>query len=157
MTLAHLHASSGDLVPPGPDGFDFRVLADVDAALNGVAFVLICAGLLAVKRGNVELHKKLMLAAVATSALFLACYLTYHATCESVKFQGEGAIRPVYFTLLISHIVLAAVQVPLILRTVYLGLKDRREAHKKWAKVTTPIWLYVSITGVVIYWMLYHM
>ena len=136
--------------------FDFRILADVDAVLNGIAFVLICAGLIAVKRGKVELHKKLMLAAVATSALFLACYLTYHATCEAVKFQGEGAARPVYFTLLISHIVLAVVQVPLILRTVYLGLKDRRAAHKKWAKVTTPIWLYVSMTGVVIYLMLYH-
>lgn len=137
--------------------FDFRILADVDAILNGIAFVLICAGLIAVKRGNIELHKKLMLAAVGCSALFLACYLTYHATCESVKFKGEGAIRTVYFILLISHIVLAAVQVPLILRTVYLGLKDRREAHKKWAKITTPIWLYVSITGVVIYWMLYQM
>ena len=136
--------------------FDFRILADVDAVLNGIAFVLICAGLIAVKRGKVELHKKLMLAAVATSALFLACYLTYHATCEAVKFQGEGPVRLVYFTLLISHIVLAVVQVPLILRTVYLGLKDRREAHKKWAKVTTPIWLYVSITGVVIYLMLYR-
>ena len=137
--------------------FDFRILADVDAVLNGIAFVLICAGLIAVKRGKVELHKKLMLAAVATSALFLACYLTYHATCEAVKFQGEGPVRLVYFTLLISHIVLAVVQVPLILRTVYLGLKDRREAHKKWAKVTTPIWLYVSITGVVIYLMRYRM
>ena len=137
--------------------FDFRILADVDAVLHGIAFVLICAGLIAVKRGKVELHKKLMLAAVATSALFLACYLTYHATCEAVKFQGEGPVRLVYFTLLISHIVLAVVQVPLILRTVYLGLKDRREAHKKWAKVTTPIWLYVSITGVVIYLMLYRM
>lgn len=140
-----------------PGGFDFRVLADVDAALNGAAFVLICAGLIAIKRGNVALHKKLMLSAVVTSAVFLACYLTYHATCDSVKFQGQGAIRPVYFTLLISHIILAAVQVPMILRTVYLGLKDRREAHKRWAKVTTPIWLYVSITGVIIYYMLYHM
>ena len=148
---------SWDVVPMASAGMDLRFLADVDAALNGAAFVLICAGLVAVKRGNVELHKKLMLAAVTTSALFLVCYLTYHATCESVKFQGQGAIRPVYFTLLISHVVLAAVQVPLILRTVYLGLKDRREAHKKWAKVTTPIWLYVSITGVVIYVMLYHM
>jgi uncharacterized membrane protein YozB (DUF420 family) len=136
--------------------FDFRVLADVDAILNGIAFVLICAGLIAVKRGHIELHKKLMLAAVGCSAAFLACYLTYHLTCDSVKYQGEGSIRTVYFVLLITHVVLAAVQVPLILRTVYLGLKDRREAHKKWAKVTTPIWLYVSITGVVIYWMLYH-
>ena len=136
---------------------DFRFLADVDATLNGIAFLLICAGLVAIKRGNVELHKKLMLSAVACSALFLVCYLTYHATCEPVKFAGEGAIKTVYFVLLITHVVLAAVQVPLILRTVYLGLKDRREQHKKWAKVTTPIWLYVSITGVVIYYMLYQM
>ena len=136
--------------------FDFRVLADVDAILNGIAFVLICAGLIAVKLGNIELPKKLMLATVGCSAAFLACYLTYQLTCDSVKYQGEGSIRTVYFVLLITHVVLAAVQVPLILRTVYLGLKDCREAHKKWAKVTTPIWLYVSITGVVIYWMLYH-
>ena len=136
--------------------FDFRVLADIDAILNGIAFVLICSGLIAIKRGNVELHKKLMLSALGCSALFLVSYLTYHATCESVKYQGEGAKRSVYFVLLITHIVLAAVQVPLILRTAWLGLKDRREQHKKWAKVTTPIWLYVSITGVVIYWMLYH-
>lgn len=136
--------------------FDFRVLADVDAILNGIAFVLICSGLIAIKRGNVELHKKLMLSALGCSALFLVSYLTYHATCEPVTFKGEGAIAPVYYALLISHVVLAVVQVPLILRTAWLGLKDRREAHKKWAKITTPIWLYVSITGVVIYWLLYH-
>lgn len=135
---------------------DFRVLADVDAILNGVAFVLICAGLIAIKRGNVALHKKLMLSALGCSALFLVCYLTYHATCEPVKYQGQGIRLKLYYVLLITHVVLAAVQVPLILRTAWLGLKDRREAHKKWAKVTTPIWLYVSITGVVIYWMLYH-
>jgi putative membrane protein len=136
--------------------FDLRFLADVDAILNGIAFVLICSGLIAIKRGNVELHKKLMLSALGCSALFLVCYLTYHATCESVKYQGEGGIRTFYFVLLITHVVLAVVQVPLILRTAWLGLKDRRELHKKWAKITTPIWLYVSITGVVIYWMLYH-
>lgn len=143
-----------DVVPQG--SLDWRFLADVDATLNGIAFVLICAGLVAIKRGNVELHKKLMLAAVAVSALFLVCYLIYHASAPPVKFAGEGWIRPVYFVLLISHIVLAAVQVPLILRTVWLGLKDRREAHRRWAKVTTPIWLYVSLTGVVVYFMLYH-
>lgn len=137
--------------------FDFRVLADVDATLNALAFVLICAGLVAIKRGNVGLHKKLMLSAVAVSAVFLTCYLTYHLNAEPVKFAGEGWLRPVYFSLLISHVVLAGVQVPLILRTVWLGLKDRREQHKKWAKVTAPIWLYVSITGVIVYVMLYHL
>ena len=112
-----------------------------DATLNGIAFVLICAGLVAIKRGNVELHKKLMLGAVGVSALFLLCYVVYHLNAPPVKFRGEGWIRPVYFTLLISHIVLAAVQVPLILRTVWLGLKVRRATHKTWATVTTPIWL----------------
>ena len=137
--------------------FDFRILASVDAVLNALAFVLICAGLVAIKRGNVELHKKLMLSAVGVSAVFLCCYLVYHLNAEPVTFQGEGWIRPVYYALLISHIVLAAVQVPLILRTLWLGLKDRRAQHKKWAKVTTPIWLYVSITGVIVWWMLYHL
>jgi putative membrane protein len=136
--------------------FDFRVLAHVDAALNAVATVLIVLGLLAVKLGRVELHKKLMLAAAGVSALFLVSYLTYHFNTEAVKYTGEGLSRTVYFVLLITHIVLAAVQVPLILRTIWLGLKDRQEAHRKWARITAPIWLYVSITGVVIYVMLYH-
>jgi uncharacterized membrane protein YozB (DUF420 family) len=135
---------------------DLHVLAHVDASLNALATVLIVAGLIAIKRGSVTWHKRLMLAAAAVSALFLACYLTYHLTTESVKFAGQGAIRPCYFALLISHVVLAVVQVPLILRTIWLGLQDRREQHKKWAKVTAPMWLYVSVTGVVVYLMLYH-
>jgi putative membrane protein len=135
--------------------FDFRILASVDAALNGLCLMLIIAGLLAVKRGSIELHKKLMLAAVAVSALFLISYVIYHCTCEPVKFQHGGWFRVLYLTLLSSHIVLAVVQVPLILRTVQLGLADRRVQHRKWAKVTTPIWIYVSFTGVVIYYMLY--
>lgn len=139
-----------------PAGFDFRMLADVDAALNAIATVLIVAALLAVKRGAIELHKKLIWAAAGVSALFLISYLTYHATTEPVKFKGQGAIVPVYYALLISHIVLAAVQVPLILRTIWLGVKDRREQHRRWARITAPIWLYVSITGVVVYGLLYH-
>lgn len=137
--------------------FDFRVLAHVDASLNAIAFVLICAGLVAVKQGRVELHKKLMLSAVGVSAVFLACYLTYHATCEPVHYRYDDWTRPFYLALLISHVVLAVVQVPLILRTVWLGLKDRREAHRRWAKVTTPIWLYVSLTGVLVWVMLYSL
>jgi uncharacterized membrane protein YozB (DUF420 family) len=136
--------------------FDFRILATVDATLNALAFVLICAGLWAIKAGKVELHKRLMLSAVAVSAVFLVCYLTYHLNAEPVRYTGSGWVRTVYFTLLISHVVLAAVQVPLILRTVWLGLHDRRAQHRRWAVVTTPIWLYVSLTGVVIYFMLYH-
>ncbi|MEY2982167.1 MAG: hypothetical protein RL562_2394 [Planctomycetota bacterium] len=136
---------------------DLRNLADLNAMLNGAAFVLIVAGLVAIHRGNESLHKKLMLAATGVSALFLASYLTYHLTCESVKFTGEGWIRPVYFVVLISHIVLAAVQVPLIVLTVWTGLRDGRPKHRRLAKITAPIWLYVSVTGVVVYWMLYQM
>ena len=91
--------------------FDFRILADVDAALNGLSLALIVAGLIAVKAVKVEPHKKLMLSAVATSAAFLVCYLIYHFNADPVKYTGEGAMRTVYFVLLISHIVLAAVQV----------------------------------------------
>lgn len=136
--------------------FDFRVLATVDAILNAVAFLLICAGLIAVKVGKIDIHRRLMLTAVAVSAIFLVCYLIYHLNAEPVRYTGTGWLRTVYFALLISHVVLAAIQVPLILRTVWLGLKDRRVQHRKWAKVTTPIWLYVSVTGVVVYFMLYH-
>ncbi|MDA1222675.1 MAG: DUF420 domain-containing protein [Planctomycetota bacterium] len=137
--------------------FDLHNLADVNAALNALAFVLIVAGLTAIHRGHETLHKRLMLAATGVSALFLVSYLTYHLTCESVKFTGEGWIRPVYFVVLISHIVLAAVQVPLILMTVWTGLRDGRPKHRRLAKITAPIWLYVSVTGVVVYWMLYRM
>ena len=136
-------------------GFDFRVLAHVDAALNATATVLIVAGLIAVKRGRLALHKKLMLSAACVSAAFLCCYVVYHLNAEPVKFAGQGLVRPVYYALLSSHVVLAVVQVPLILRTIWLGLKDRREQHRKWAKVTAPIWLYVSATGVIVYLMLY--
>ena len=136
--------------------FDFRVLAHVDAALNSLATILIVAGLIAVKRGAICMHKRLMLAAASVSALFLCCYIVYHLNAEAVKFEGQGFIRKVYFTLLISHVVLAVVQLPLILRTIWLGMKDRRAQHKKWAKVTAPILLYVSVTGVVVYLMLYH-
>ena len=137
--------------------FDYRILADVDAVLNSCAFVFLAAALIAIKRGKVELHKRLIYVATAFSALFLGCYVTYHLNAPAVKFTKEGAIRPVYFTLLISHVVLAIVQVPLILRTIWLGVKDRREQHRKWAKITAPIWLYVSITGVIVYGMLYHL
>lgn len=137
--------------------FDIRILADVNATLNALAFVLIVAGLVAIKRGNERLHKRLMLAATCVSAVFLASYLTYHASAEPVKFGHEGAIRTVYFAILISHVVLAAVQVPLILMTIHAGLKDRRARHRKLAKITAPIWLYVSVTGVVVYLMLYRL
>jgi putative membrane protein len=145
-----------DMPSSDAPSFDWRVLAHVDAALNALAFVCICAGLVAIKRGNVTLHKRLMLTALGLSTAFLCCYVLYHLNAEPVRFRGEGWQLTAYRVLLFSHIVLAAVQVPLILRTAWLGLKDRRAQHKKWAKVTTPIWLYVSLTGVIVYALLYH-
>lgn len=136
--------------------FDFRVLAHVDASLNAVATVLIVAGIVAAKRGRIELHKKLMYAAASVSAAFLCCYLVYHANAEPVKFGHTGVLAAIYYPLLISHVVLAAVQVPLIVTTIVLGIRDRRQRHRRWAKVTWPIWLYVSVTGVLVYLLLYH-
>lgn len=98
-----------------------------------------------------------MLSAAATSAAFLVSYLVYHAQVGSVRFQGQGPVRAVYFTILISHTILAAAIVPLVLRTLYLGLKRRDDRHRRLARWTFPIWLYVSVTGVVIYAMLYHL
>ncbi len=133
-------------------------LATIDAALNATATVLLVAGYIQIKRGQIEAHKWTMLAAFAVSIIFLGCYLTYHFTAkEPVHFPGSGSIRPIYFTILISHVILA-VTVPFLSSwTIYLGLKDDRARHKRWAWWTFPIWLYVSVTGVVVYFMLYHL
>ena len=136
---------------------DLRFLADVNATLNATAFVLTVAGLLAIRSGREVAHKRLMLAATAVSGVFLVSYLTYHATCDSVKFAGEGGIRYVYFFILITHVILAAALAPLLITTVVLGLRDRREKHRRFARITAPIWIYVSVTGVVVYVMLYHL
>ena len=98
-----------------------------------------------------------MLAAAATSTVFLASYLYYHAHVGSVRFTGQGLVRPLYFAILISHTILAAAIVPLVLRTLYLGLRRRDDRHRRIARLTFPLWLYVSLTGVVIYWMLYRL
>lgn len=135
--------------------FDFHVLADFDAAFNGLATICIVAGLIAIKKGNELLHKRCMLAATAFSAMFLVSYLTYHFNVGGVEFTGEGWVRTVYFTILISHIILAVVQVPLILLTLRSAFRDDRPKHRRLAKITAPIWLYVSVTGVVIYGMLW--
>ncbi|GAB4144335.1 MAG: hypothetical protein Fur0037_12100 [Planctomycetota bacterium] len=135
---------------------DFRFLAHVDAALNAVATVLIALGLAAIRRRRERLHRALMLSAACVSAAFLACYLTYHLNAEPHGFAGSGAARAVYLALLASHVLLAAVQVPLIATTIVLGLRGRRERHRRWARRTAPLWLYVSISGVLVYLMLYH-
>lgn len=138
-------------------------LPAINASLNSLATVLLVTGFLLIKQGKRDAHRNVMLTAFAVSVVFLVCYLTYHAglhhyTGERGKpFTGTGAARTVYFTILISHVILAAVVPFLAVITIYRGLKADWVRHKKIAKVTFPVWLYVSITGVVIYLMLYHL
>jgi uncharacterized membrane protein YozB (DUF420 family) len=129
----------------------------LNAFLNGTSAVLIGAGYYCIKTGRRDAHHRLMLSAFATSTLFLVSYLYYHLVLRAgvTRFQGTGIWRPVYFSILISHTILAAVIVPLILITLYRALKGNFTRHKAVARWTFPIWLYVSVTGVVIYLMLY--
>lgn len=132
-------------------------LATTNAVLNAIATVLLTAGWIFIRRGNVRAHRAAMIAAFTVSAIFLVSYLTYHAMAGSVKFQGQGGVRIVYFAILVSHVVLAAAVPVLALRMFFLAWKRRWDAHRRLGKITLPIWLYVSITGVVIYAMLYHL
>ena len=132
-------------------------LPAVNATLNGTTAVLLSLGYAMVRRRKILLHKTFMLSAFGVSTLFLASYLWYHAHAGLRRFAGRGWIRPVYFAILISHTVLAAVVVPLALTTVYFGLRSRHPAHQRIARWTLPIWLYVSLTGVVVYLLLYRL
>jgi len=134
-------------------------LPGFNAALNGTCAILLVAGFLAIRRRQEKLHKACMLSALAVSILFLTSYLFYHGVLggRPTAFQGEGWIRLVYLTILWSHTVLAAVVAPLALFTAWQGLCDRRPRHVRIARWTLPLWLYVSVTGVVVYWMLYHL
>jgi len=125
--------------------------------LNAASALLLLLGWVAVRRGAIERHRALMLAAAATSTVFLVSYLAYHARVGSVRFTGQGPVRTLYFSILLTHTVLAAVIVPFILRTLYLGLKRIDDRHRRIARWTLPMWLYVSVTGVVVYWMLYRL
>ena len=134
-----------------------RDLPALNAALNGTAGLLILIGWLLIRRGHRLAHRRVMLAAVTCSALFLVSYLVYHFNVGSVRFRGTGAIRTVYLTILLTHTVLATAIVPLVLVTLNHGLRERFDKHRRIARVTLPLWAYVSVTGVVIYWMLYRM
>lgn len=129
----------------------------LDATLNATSALLLTLGYIFIRNKRVGAHKACMISAFATSTLFLICYLWYHAHHGVTHFAGQGAIRPVYFALLGSHTILAAVIVPLILVTLYRAWRLRFGPHKRVARWTLPLWLYVSITGVVVYWMLYHL
>ena len=132
-------------------------LPAVNATLNGLSAIFLTLGFIAIKRGNKIAHRNCMIAAFSTSVIFLACYLTYHATVKTVThFVNPPEWRPVYLTILLTHTVFAVVIVPLILRTLWLARKQNFEAHKKIARWTWPLWMYVSVTGVVIYLLLYQ-
>ena len=130
--------------------------AAFNASLNGISAVLLAGGYAAIRAGKRDVHKKFMISAFAVSTVFLASYLLYHYRVGHVIFQGQGWIRPVYFALLTSHTILAIVIVPLILITLSRALKERFDLHKKIARWTWPLWMYVSVTGVVIYLLLYQ-
>ncbi len=134
----------------------FEDLSTLNAVLNMISFFFLIMGYRFIKAGKRDYHKRSMIAAFVTSGLFLISYLVYHANVGSVPFTGEGWSRPVYFFILISHIILAAVVPPMAVVTIYRALRGDFERHKRLAKKTFPIWVYVSITGVAIYVMLYH-
>ena len=129
-------------------------LPPIYATINGITAVVLVAGVLAIKNGKRKLHERLMTAAIALSVAFLVMYVAYHMTTDSTKFGGEGSIKMVYFFILISHIILSIAVIPLVLITYVRALAERFDRHKKIAKITFPIWLYVAVTGVVVYLMI---
>ena len=135
---------------------DYSFFPAINATLNGASAILLTTGRFFIARKQVQRHKACMIAAVATSSVFLVCYLYYHAHVGSVRFPGQGWARPVYFTILISHTLLAAAVVPLVLLSLINGLKLRFDRHRRISRWTFPVWLYVSVTGVVVYIMLYQ-
>ncbi|HUK46757.1 MAG TPA: DUF420 domain-containing protein [Terriglobales bacterium] len=134
----------------------YAIYPVLDASLNGTSAVLLVIARRMIKQGRMAVHRALMLTALFTSSLFLISYLYYHAHVGSVHFQGHGWSRPVYFSILISHTILAAAVVPLVIITLSRALRERFDRHRVIARWTYPVWLYVSITGVVVYLMLYQ-
>ena len=132
-------------------------LPAVNASLNALATLFLLAGYVFIRRGRIDAHRRCMLAALGTSVLFLVSYVIYHANVGSRPFTGTGPIRVVYFTILITHVILAMAIVPLVLLTVSRALAGRFDRHRRIARITWPLWMYVSITGVVVYVMLYQM
>ena len=135
---------------------DYSIFPVINATLNGTSAVLLVMAYVMIRRRRIAAHRAIMLTAVTTSTLFLISYLYYHLHVGSVHFQGHGWSRPLYFTILISHTILAAAIVPLVIITLSRALRERFDRHRAIARWTFPLWLYVSVTGVVIYVMLYH-
>ena len=135
---------------------DIHSLPAVNATLNAISGVLLIAGYLLMRARRIDLHRRVMIAAFTTSSLFLICYLVYHANVGSVRFTRPGFVRPLYFTILITHVTLAATVLPLAIITLSRGLNARYAQHRRIARWTFPIWLYVSVTGVLVYVLLYQ-
>lgn len=138
-------------------GFEVQPLSflpPIYATINGITAVLLIAAVMAIKNGNRKLHEKLMTSAIACSVIFLVMYVAYHLTSESTKFGGEGVIRYVYFFILITHIILSVAIIPLVLFSYVRALSEEFDKHKKIAKITFPLWLYVAVTGVIVYLMI---
>src|SRR5262245_19909320 len=131
-------------------------LPAVNATLNGISGVLLLTGYLLIRARRIELHRRCMIAAFVTSSLFLVCYVIYHAQVGSVRFTRQGFVRPLYFTILITHVTLAAAVLPMAIVTLSRGLAARFDRHRAIARWTFPIWLYVSVTGVLVYVLLYQ-
>jgi len=135
-------------------GFDKHLFAKINAVINSIVSVILIAGLVTVKQRKYALHRRLMIAAIILSGLFLVSYICHHLFTGDTKFGGMGSIRYVYFIILITHIILAAVILPFILYTAYRGLTAEWPKHRKLAKITWPVWLYVSISGPIVYLMI---
>jgi uncharacterized membrane protein YozB (DUF420 family) len=131
-------------------------LPAVNASLNALSGVLLLAGYALVRARRLDAHRRCMIAAFAASTVFLVCYLVYHAQVGSVRFTRDGIVRPIYFTILVTHVTLAAAVVPLALMTLRRGLKGQTARHRAIARWTFPVWLYVSVTGVLVYVLLYQ-
>jgi uncharacterized membrane protein YozB (DUF420 family) len=131
--------------------------AALNASLNATSAVLLTSGFIMIRRRRIQAHRACMLSAFFVSTAFLISYVTYHIRVGNVLFQGQGWIRPIYFTLLISHITLAIVILPLALITLSRALREQFDRHRRIARWTLPLWLYVSVTGVIVYIMLYHL
>ena len=133
------------------DGYDTSFLPPIYATINGITALVLIAAFIAIKNKKIPLHRALMTTAIVLSSLFLILYVIYHGTSESTHFGGEGAIRTIYFVILISHILLSIVVIPFVLFTYIRALSGRFEMHRKLARITLPIWLYVAISGVLVY------
>lgn len=133
-----------------------EALAPLNAFLNATAGTLLFLGWRAIRRGNRQLHRRLMIGAVSVSAVFLASYLTRVALTGTHRFPGDGWMRGLYLAILVSHTLLAVAAAPMALRSLFLGVKDRIDDHRRIARITFPVWLYVSVTGVVVYLLLYQ-